>query len=85
MRGFKGTCQDLDTYAGAIRRSGQRFANAVAAANPDFILFSCDDSQAVANGMAIKEFSALMGTYFRDVQFDVSNADLDCLMQIKRF
>ena len=34
VRGFKDQFQDSDAYAGAIDRSGQRFANVVAAENP---------------------------------------------------
>ena len=45
VRGIKGEFQDSDTYAGTTSRSGQRFANAVAAGNQEFILSSCDVSQ----------------------------------------
>lgn len=44
VRGFKDEFQDLDAYAGTTGRSGQRLVNAVAAENPDFILFSLDVS-----------------------------------------
>ena len=45
VRGFKDKFQDLGTYARAISRSGQRLANAVAAGNEYFILFSFVVSQ----------------------------------------
>lgn len=61
----------LYAYAGTISRSGQRFVNAVAAGNPEFILFSLDVGEAFAKGVAFKEFSALIGTDLRAVQFDV--------------
>lgn len=62
MRGFNDKFNDLDIYAGTIGRSGQGVVKAVAAENPDFILFSFDVSQAFANGMPFEEFSALIGT-----------------------
>ena len=60
VRVFKDKFQDLDTYAGAISRSGQRFVNAVAPGNPNFILFSSDVGHTFAKGMAFEEFSALI-------------------------
>lgn len=82
VRGFNDKLQDLDTYAGAISRSGQRFVNAVAVGNPDFILFSLDVGQAFAKSMTFEEFSALTSGDLREVQFDVPKADLECLRQL---
>ena len=82
MGGFKDKFQDLDTYAGTTSRSGQRIANAVAAGNKDFILFSFDVSQAFAKGLTFEEFNRLTGTECRAVQFDVPKVVLDCLKQI---
>lgn len=54
VRGFKDNCQDLDVFAGAVSSSGQRFDNAVAAGNFDFILVSFDVSQVCAKGLTFK-------------------------------
>lgn len=85
IRGFKGKSQDLDTYARTTSGSGQRIANAVAAENGNFILFSFDVSQAFAKGLAFEEFSRLTGFECRAIQFDVPKADLECLKQLKGF
>ena len=55
VRGFKDEFQDLDTYAGTTRQSGQRLLDAVAAENEDFIMFSFDVSQAFAKGLTFDE------------------------------
>ena len=85
VRGFKDKFQDLDTYAGTTSRSGQRLVNAVAAENPEFILFSFDVSQAFAKGLTFEELSALSGQDIRKVEFDVPKADIDCLRQLPDF
>ena len=85
VRGFTGQFQDLDTYVGTTRRSGQRIANAVAAENEDFILFSFDVSQAFAKGLTCDELSKLTGTGCRAVRFDVPRADSARLKQICGF
>lgn len=85
VRGFKDQFQDSDTYAGATRRAGQRLVDAAAADNFDFILFCFDVSKSFAKGMAFEEFSALICTVLREVQFDVSKIDLECFRQIKGF
>ena len=85
VRGFKDKFQDLDIYAGSIPRSGQRLVNAVAAENPEFILFSFDVSQAFAKGMTFEELSALSGQDIRKVEFDVPKADIECLRQMLDF
>ena len=82
---FTDTFQDLGAYAGAISRSSQRFANAVAAGNFDFMLFSFDVSQFFANGMAFEQSSELTCADIREVQSDVPTADLECLRQINGF
>lgn len=51
IRWFNYKYLDLDTYVGAISRPGQRLANAVAAGNPEFIIFIFDVSLASANGL----------------------------------
>lgn len=84
-RGFKDKFQDLDTYAGATSRSGQRLANAVAAENVEFILFSFDVSQAFAKGMAFEEFSAFSGQDIGNEEFDVPKADVVCLRELLDF
>ena len=58
VRGFRGTFQDLDTYVTTICRFGKRLANAFAAENQWFTLFSLDVRQAFAKGMTFEEFSA---------------------------
>ena len=85
MRGFNGIFQDFYTSAGKISRSGQRLANAVAAGNVDFILFSFGVSQVSVKGLTLEELSALTGAVCRAVQFDVPREDLECLKQIGGF
>ena len=85
MRGFKDKFQDLDTYAGATGRSGQRFVNVVAAEHENFLLFSFDVSQAFAKGLTFEELSALTAQQIRKVEFDVPKADLECLRQLPDF
>ena len=75
VRGFNDTFHDLDIYVGTTSRIGQRFANAIAAENLEFTLFSFDVSQAFAKGMTFEELSALSGQYIRKVEFDVPKAD----------
>ena len=78
VRGFKDKFQDFDSYAGAISRSGQRFANAVAAEHEDFMFFSLDVSQAFAKGFTFEGLSKLIGTDCRAVLFDVPKFDFEC-------
>ena len=85
VRGFKGKFQDLDTYAGATSRSGQRLTNAVAVGNKDFLLFNSDVSQAFAKGLAFEDFSAVTGQQIRKVEFDVPKVDLECPRQLYDF
>ena len=61
VRGFTDTFQDLDVYAGATSWSGQRFANAVAAGNPDFIILSLDVSQVFAQVRHLTSLVRLLG------------------------
>ena len=82
---FKDKFQDLDTYVSTTSRSGQRLANAVAAENKYFILFSFDVSQAFANGVVFEEFSALIGQPIRKVEFDAPRSDTDCLRHLHGF
>ena len=77
--------QDLDTYAGTTSRSGQRFANAVAVGNLQFILFSFDVGQAFAKGMAFEGLGALSGQDIKKIEFDVPRVDLDRFKQLPGF
>ena len=81
---FNGNFQDLDTYVSSTSRSGQRLANAVAAENVEFILFSFDVGRAFAKGMRFEEFSALFGQDVRAVEF-VFKDDADCLRDLLDF
>ena len=85
VRGFKDKFQDLDTYVGTTSRSGHRLANAVAAENPEFILFSFDVSRAFATGMTFEEFSAFSGHDIGKVEFDMFKADMICLCELPEF
>lgn len=51
VRGFNAKFPDSDINAGATYRSGRRPVNAVAAENPDFVLFSFDVSKAFVKGV----------------------------------
>ena len=63
----------------AISRSGQRLVNAVAAGNPEFILFSFDVSKALSKARATS------GRDIRAVEFDAPKVDIECLRQLSDF
>lgn len=85
VRVVKDKFQHLDTYVGTASGSGQRLANAVAAENAEFVLFSLDVGQAFAKGMTFEEFSELSGQEVRKVELDVPKADLPCLRELPDF
>ena len=85
VRGFNDKFQDLDTYAAAASRSGQRLASVVAVDDPDPILFSLDVSQAFAKCMTFEELSVFSGQDIRNVEFDVPQADLERLRALLGF
>ena len=77
--------QELETYVGTTSRHGQRIVNAIAAENPEWVLFSFDVSQAFAKGMTFAELSALTGLEMREVQFDIPAKDIEILQMIDGF
>ena len=85
VRRFKDKFLDLDIYAVTAGRSGQRLANAVAAENPELILFSFDVSQAFAKGMTFEELSAFSGQDVRKVEFDAPKVDIEGLREFPDF
>ena len=80
-RGFKDKMQELETYAGTTSRHGQRIVNAIAAENPDWVLFFFDVPQAFAKGMTFAELSALTWTV-REVEFDIPVKDVHLLRKM---
>ena len=84
-RSSKDKFQDFDTYGGATSRSGQHLANAVAVENQAFILFSLVVSQAFAKEMTFEESSASSAQDIWKVEFDLLNADIECLRQLHDF
>lgn len=56
--GFNDQFQEFHTYAGAIRRSGPRPANAVVSDNQYFGLLSFDVNNVPDDGVTFKEFRA---------------------------
>ena len=82
MRGFRDRQIDMETFAGTASRSGQRIVNSVVVQENDFVLFSFDVSQAFAKGMTFEELARLTGTQLREVEFDLSPADIYLLRRL---
>jgi len=82
MRGFKDREQSLETFAGTASRAGQRIVNSEAAQHLDMVLFSFDVSQAFAKGLTFEEIARLSGTPLREVEVDLTQADVALLRRL---
>ena len=68
MRGFKGRCALLETFAGTSSRASRRVVNSEAAMHEDWVLFNFGVSQAPAKGMTLEEFARLTRGELREVE-----------------
>ena len=82
VRGFKDTCQDLETYAGTATRWAQRLIVALAVLL-DLPMFTIDVTGAFAKGLNWEQLAELTGESIREVQFELTRPeDIALLRQL---